>query len=256
MKGLMPRHASGFSLIELMVALAAGMIVIGSVLAFTMSMLRSYNENIRSTRLTQDLRAAMNFAMREVRRSGYDSTSVTRVMTDNNPAPSFAGLTVSAGGDCVAYQYDRDDTLENRALRLNATTGALEAKVSTAAVSCADTSGWAQVSDPGVIELTRFQVTQRTSPFCVVLQSKPDPANPAVTIYDKAEGSVRNLSLCMKARLRADSTLSRNIADSSRSRAEQVVFTKDSPTGCPAAAAILPSALATPSALNTTCGAP
>lgn len=238
----------GFSLVELMIALVAGLIVIGSVLAFTVSTIRAYDENIRSARLTQDLRTAMNLAVREIRRSGYDATSVTRVLTDNNPAPSFAGIAVS--GDCITYQYDRGGSLQNRALRRNSTTGTLQAKVSNTAVSCGDTSGWVDVSDPSVVEVTRFQVLQRSYPFCTVLSvDNTDPANPT---YDKATGSVRNVSVCIKGRLRADSSLVRTVADTSRSRAEDVQFLTAQPTPCGTPTA---DALGTPAALNSACGA-
>lgn len=228
MRTQIPRKARGFSLIELMIALVAGLIVIGSALVFTVSTVRSYNENIRSTRLTQDLRTAMNLAVREIRRSGFDMTAVSRVLTDNNPAPSFSVVAVPATNDCVAYQYDRGDALENRALRLNSATGTLQAKVSAAAVSCSDTTGWVDVSDPAVVNATKFVVKIRKYPFCRGLSSKPDPANPATKVlWDVATGSVSNLSLCLKGSLRADSSLSRTVFDTTRPRAESVVFTHD-----------------------------
>lgn len=244
------RKVRGFSLIELMIALVAGLIVIGSVLAFTVSTVRSYNENIRSTRLTHDLRTAMNLAVREIRRSGYDSTSVSRVLTDNNPAPSFAGITIPSAKDCVAYQYDRGDALENRGLRLNTTTGTLQAKVSAAAVTCSDTAGWVDVSDPAVVNITRFTVGERRYRFCADSVNAADP-----TKFDTAKGFVRNLSLCIKGSLRADASLARTISDNSRSRAEAVTFAKAQTVGCLPADNLF-DALASTDTLNTACGAP
>ena len=72
------RHA-GFSLIELMIALTAGIIIIGAVSMFTVATMRSYSENILSTLLTQELRTSMNLVVRELRRAGHDSTSVMPV---------------------------------------------------------------------------------------------------------------------------------------------------------------------------------
>ena len=47
----------GLSLIELMVSLAIGLIVIGGVLGLVLSIIRSNNQTIQATRLTQELRA-------------------------------------------------------------------------------------------------------------------------------------------------------------------------------------------------------
>ena len=87
---------AGFSLVELMVAMVAGLIVIGAVIVFTISTVQAYSENIRSSRLTQELRTSMNILAREVRRAGYDSASVTRVLTATNPSNFNA---VSAAGE-------------------------------------------------------------------------------------------------------------------------------------------------------------
>lgn len=249
-------RVAGFSLIELMIALVAGLIVIGSVLAFTVSTVRAYNENIRSMRLTQDLRTAMNLAVREARRSGYDASSVTRVLTDNNPSPSFSGIGISADGDCFTYQYDRNDADEFRGLRLNKVSGTLQAKVAASAFDCSDTSGWNDVSDPAVVNITNLLVDEREAPFCVRFASRTvEISGVPTTLYDKAEGSVRNISLCMKGNLRADPTLVRFITDSSRSRTENVVFSHDVATDCPAISAMTPEALDSPSQMNSKCGA-
>lgn len=45
------QRQTGLTLIELMIAIVAGLIVIGAALTFTVSTVRAYGENIRSTRL-------------------------------------------------------------------------------------------------------------------------------------------------------------------------------------------------------------
>lgn len=220
-----PIHrVSGFSLIELMIALVAGLIVIGSVLAFTVSTVRAYNENIRSMRLTQDLRTAMNLMVREARRTGYDASAVTRVLTDNNPSPSFAGLNVSAASDCFTYQYDRGDAFEFRAYRLNSTTGTIQANVGTSAVACDDTTGWVDVSDPAVVDMTDFVVKKRTYPFCAIISGAPNPTDPTKTDWVIATGQVANVGICLQGKLRRDAAVSRAIFDTARLRAENVNF--------------------------------
>jgi prepilin-type N-terminal cleavage/methylation domain-containing protein len=66
------RRSAGFSLVELMVAMVAGLIVTGAVVAFTMSTMKGNTEYVRSARLTQELRNSLDQVTRELRRAGYD----------------------------------------------------------------------------------------------------------------------------------------------------------------------------------------
>jgi len=229
-------RSRGYSLIELMIAVVVGLIVIGAVLTFTVSTVRAYSENIRSTRLTQDLRNGMNVVVRELRRAGFDSTSVTRVLTGSNPSTFNA---VSVDGQCVIYRYDRGvgggggtpGATEVRGIRRNATTGALQMNATSSSIDCAGSAGWVDVSDPNVVNITAFSPSIRTCPFCVTLATRTVSG---VDVYDIAQGSTRNLALSLTGSLRADSSVVRVMDDSVRIRAEDVSFVTGSATNCPA----------------------
>lgn len=60
---------TGLTLIELMISLVLGLIVVGATIALAVSLMRSNNETIRSTRLTQELRAAADVVTTEIRRA-------------------------------------------------------------------------------------------------------------------------------------------------------------------------------------------
>jgi len=248
------RRAAGFSLVELMIALVVGLIVLGAVLTFTVTMLRSYSENIRSTRLTQELRTSMNVISRELRRAGFDAKSVTRVLTDSNPS-TFNAMTLTA--NCVSYQYDRGvggdwggipAATEVRGMRLNATTGTVQMNASSAAIDCSGATGWVDVTDASVVQITTFAPKLIDTPFCSQVGETEDPVTKVKT-YHLAQGSVRHLTLCLKGRLVADNSIARQVTNTTRVRAENVSFI-DSPAVCPASAA---ATLLTPSALNTEC---
>lgn len=64
-----PFRTAGFTLIELMVAMVVGLIVIGATLALAVSLMRTNNETIRTTRLTQELRGVADIISAEVRRA-------------------------------------------------------------------------------------------------------------------------------------------------------------------------------------------
>jgi prepilin peptidase dependent protein B len=117
----MTRNKSlGMSLVELMIAMAIGLVVIGSVLAFTLSSLTSNTEYVQATRLSQELRNSMDFVSRELRRSGYDQdigSKIARYSLSNIATSPFARVFINndANGDgtvgdgCVIYAYDRTD---------------------------------------------------------------------------------------------------------------------------------------------------
>jgi prepilin-type N-terminal cleavage/methylation domain-containing protein len=115
------RH-QGFSLVEMMVSMVAGLIVVGAGLAFTISSLRSNSELVQATRLNQELRASMDFIERELRRAAYDDASITYVLNPSTATPSpfapivvdgtytvdaTAGTATITGSSCIVYAYDR-----------------------------------------------------------------------------------------------------------------------------------------------------
>ena len=78
----------GFSLVELMVALVAGMIVAGAVLAFTISSVRSNSEFVTSARLMQELRTISQDREDELRRAGYDDDAMGYIASSSAKASS------------------------------------------------------------------------------------------------------------------------------------------------------------------------
>jgi prepilin-type N-terminal cleavage/methylation domain-containing protein len=231
---------SGFSLIELMIALTAGLIIIGAVGLFTVATMRSYSENILSTLLTQELRTSMNLVVRELRRAGHDSSSVTRVLTDG-AASTFGTLSVlpsigtSTAPGCVVYEYDRQannattgaDATEKRGIRWNATTGVLQLNATSSTINCTSTSDWVDVTNADTIRITGFTPTLVESKFCAQLQSYPTPDpldDPSVLLYDIAVGSVKTLSMCLKGQMASGDQITRTVGDAVRVRAEALTF--------------------------------
>jgi prepilin-type N-terminal cleavage/methylation domain-containing protein len=111
------RAARGFTLVELMVALVAGLLVSAAVLTFFLSSMKSNGEYVQSTRLTQDLRNTLDLITRDLRRAGSDDDALKYVGNTNvsaftpmcltaSGAPSSC-LGVGGTGDCVIYGYDR-----------------------------------------------------------------------------------------------------------------------------------------------------
>jgi type IV pilus assembly protein PilW len=100
-----PSHVRGFSLVELMVALVVGLIVIGAVLALILSIMRSNNQTIQVTRLTQELRATTSVITSDIKRSSgvSDPLAETKLATKH-----FVNLPIVPSSSCIRYGYMRN----------------------------------------------------------------------------------------------------------------------------------------------------
>lgn len=260
---LIRRRQAGFSLVEMMVAIVAGLIVIGAALAFTVSTVRAYSEHIKSTRFSQELRTGMNLMVRELRRTGYDAASTSRVSTDLNPT-EFRNLATPATG-CIVYGYDQqqDGTLGNapadvdkRAIRLSS--NKLQVRTSAAADCTGDDTVWSDLTDPRVINITAFAPTVYESPFCEAAPGRDTDGNGTNDTFDVTTGSVTSVSLCLKGALASDSSIVRQITDTVRIRADNLQYASyDTEAKAKAACAAIaaPVAPPTPTDLNEACAA-
>ena len=193
------RRQAGFSLVEMMVALVAGMIVVAAVIAFMMSSFSSNADYVRSTRLTQELRNTLDLAVRDLQRAGYDDDAL--LYLGNRSQSPFSPILVS--GNCILYAYDRTypnggttatgdpggldlSNGEVRGLRLSEVTnvngqsvGVIEYAVSSGTTrptcggstatysampaACNGTSLWCPLSDASTIDIDAFTITNTTN---------------------------------------------------------------------------------------------
>jgi prepilin-type N-terminal cleavage/methylation domain-containing protein len=176
------RSCKGFSLIELMIAMVAGLVVIGAVVVFTAATAQSSSANIRSTRVMQNLRSSMSLIEREIRRSGFDETALTYAGSCSSasssltcPTGSFNRIIISSGS-CLVVSYDNaanaspgtPGTNEYHGFRLkpSSTIGIIQASLQkSSAPNCASTTDtdWVNVTDPNIVDITNLSFTQPSS---------------------------------------------------------------------------------------------
>ena len=98
----------GFSLVELMVALVAGLVVVGAVLALVVSIMESNRETLQVTRLNQELRATLAVIANDLRRArSVDDPLSEAMVAGGNRFRSIK--TVNGPSDhCVIYGYAID----------------------------------------------------------------------------------------------------------------------------------------------------
>ena len=117
----------GFSLIELMVGMAIGLILMSAVVALTVSMLRTNAETVTLSKLTQEGRAISDLVTREVRRARYSGNARAFVGAGGAVTNAFGvvqinttDLPTAVTGNCIRFSYDADDdgTLETNEVKV------------------------------------------------------------------------------------------------------------------------------------------
>lgn len=102
---------SGFSLIEVMISVALGLILIGSVLTLVVASLQSNADTIRSTRLTQELRTLVEVIGREAERARFMADPLANIGNPPDPLDPTVGATNPNGliddstPGCLAFSY-------------------------------------------------------------------------------------------------------------------------------------------------------
>jgi Tfp pilus assembly protein PilW len=95
---------TGFSLVELMIALVVGMIVVGAVLALVISMVRANNQTIQVTRLTQELRATAAIIANDLKRARGVADPLAAAK-QGNAFNDLCKATVAANNERIWYGY-------------------------------------------------------------------------------------------------------------------------------------------------------
>lgn len=160
-------NQKGMTLIELMISMVVALIVIGGATAIFISTLRSTNDNIRSLQLNEELRAATEVMVAEIRRAGYlyNSSLYAAAAASRDPSLSVSlpSLEVSADGTCITYAYDRnlDGNFngEHHGFRLGGN-GEIEywTPGADAMPACDDGENWTAITNPDVADITTFAI--------------------------------------------------------------------------------------------------
>lgn len=184
----------GMTLIELLVAGLISLIAVSGMVLVMASTLGTTTQTIEMTRLTHDMRTAMQIMTRELRRANYHSGWIecygnpgcrTTLAIDSYIDSIQIGTSEDAG-DCIWFWYDRpqlcptttctpaqfaaaqDPVTEEpvAAFRRAVTDGVGRLQMTTlreTAADCDDSADWVDITDPNVIDVESFAVTNTDS---------------------------------------------------------------------------------------------
>lgn len=227
------RHA-GTSLIELLVALALGLLLAAGTLRLAAGHIDTQRRQWLESRLTQDLRAAVELIARDVRRAGYwgDAGQAVHAAADRpgqRPANPYRGVVVTGppATPWLGYSYSRDLTEDNLnsnqekfGLRLNPATQVIEWRLSGSAVAPDERDHWQALTDPALLRVTRLAVRldeQRQS----LLAQCPVPTCGATTDCPP-ERLQRRVQVDVEARDAQDARITLRLSVTARLRNDEV----------------------------------
>jgi prepilin-type N-terminal cleavage/methylation domain-containing protein len=106
--GLTARRG-GFSLVELMVAMAISLVVLGAMYSIFIGQNKTFSNQESFVEMQQSTRAAMDMMAREIGMAGYDPV---RVNFDSNTANNFSGVTVNASQLQIKADLNGDGVID------------------------------------------------------------------------------------------------------------------------------------------------
>jgi prepilin peptidase dependent protein B len=154
----------GFSLVEMMVGITIGMIVVAGASVMMVNQLDDHRRLVLETQVQQDLRAAADLVLRDLRRAGYHGASANGVWARGAAAATpnlYARQTsVNEGATELLYSYSRDD-VEDGIPNPNEHFG-YQVQGGVLKFLYGGNNNWQPVTDPNTLKITAFQVILNT----------------------------------------------------------------------------------------------
>ncbi len=100
------KKQTGFTLIEIMIALVLGLIVLSATIGVYITTVKGSTDTINSARLNHDLESVMSLMVNDLRRSGYWGGARTGADSSTNPFTIGAANIQTPSASCILYTYD------------------------------------------------------------------------------------------------------------------------------------------------------
>jgi prepilin peptidase dependent protein B len=210
---------TGASLMEVMIAMSISLVVTASMIALMANSLSSTTRIIQMTKLSDDLRVALQMMSRDVRRSNYNANSMFCYANEDcatDGAITAAGdITINIANTCFTFLMDRDydgDSTNDGAGGFRRVTdggiGVIEMWTGNESPDCADPPDpddpWVQITDPKTMDIFVFIVDDSLS-YTQVIQD--DGAG------NTTSQRVRKVRMDLQGRLVLDNTITRRMED-------------------------------------------
>jgi len=192
----------GASLMEVLIAMSISLVVTAAMIALMANSLGTTTRIIKMTKLSDDMRIAMQMMSRDIRRSNYNGKSMYCYATESCLESST--ITLADGSEMklandtlVKPDPDADDSER---------VGVIEMWTGNAAPACgaaAGTGGWVQITNPENMDIFEFSVDENLSYTQEIFNDG------ATSLSQK----VRKIRMNMQGQLVLDNTIVRRMED-------------------------------------------
>ncbi|MGZ5619395.1 MAG: PilW family protein [Methylobacter sp.] len=100
------KKQTGFTLIEIMIALVLGLIVLSATIGIYITTVKGSTDTINSARLNHDLESVMSLMVNDIRRAGYWGGAADGADSSTNPFTIGTANIQSPSTSCILYTYD------------------------------------------------------------------------------------------------------------------------------------------------------
>lgn len=167
---MMSHRQRGFSLIEMMVGLTVGMIIVAGAIMMMTNQLADHRRLVLETQVQQDLRAAADLMLRDLRRAGFWTLPENGVWAAGQALQrsNYGAVAMTVANDGLSYNFSRADNRTSQAPKFpedNAVDPAREVfgfRVRNGTLQFLLGGAWQPLTDPATLEVTEFAVNIRT----------------------------------------------------------------------------------------------
>jgi prepilin peptidase dependent protein B len=237
------KKQSGYTLIEIMIALLLGLIVVAATITIYITTVKGSSDVIKSARLNHDLDSALALMVNDIRRAGYWGGAMTGSDSRDNPftVPDTTDLQIPSAS-CILYTYDDNASGANT---LNDTTDDVDAdeyygfrlnegniQMRSTNIGC-DDNGWAtlNVSEGSErIDVTNLTFTESfkclRKRLGVADQSYDTTCAAAIAagniVADDRVIETREISIALAGRVNSDQAVTKSIAGRVKIRNDRI----------------------------------
>lgn len=168
---------AGFTIAEMVVALAINIVVLVALVSIFITSLQHYRFVTAANQLNQQLQSAMDIMTTDIRRAGYWANASNDIGHDQNNNPFMVtgstDITVGTGNNCILFTYDHGNTGTLPAISASSdddrygyrvVNQTLQTRPWGATFSCsAANNNWENITDSTVILITNLSFTLNTT---------------------------------------------------------------------------------------------
>lgn len=197
---------SGFTLLELMIAMSVAMVIMAGTLGVFLAMVKQSRALLEANRLDRDLTNAMSIMVTDIQRAGYWGLAST---SKTNPFMTTGSTDIAVtGGNCILFTYDSngDGSLpgvgtgtDDKRYGYRLSGGAIQYRpVNGSNFTCAAASGtWTNLTDPSVVTISALSFVLTNTAISIA-------GGPSTT-------NLRQVSISMTGQLVKDTALTKTI---------------------------------------------